>query len=321
MKTKDIKVIPVILGPTSSGKSEIAVKLAKHFDGEIISTDSRQIYKDMNLGTGKVEGEWDNNIYLYKDIPHHLIDFVDPKDDYNVSHFKSDAKQRIIEILQKEKMPILCGGTGFWILSLIDDLEFPGVAPNQELRKKLEEKSNEALLELLKKLDPERADSIDSKNKIRIIRAIEIASQLGKVPKMEMFPAEKSTFNFESQKIPFLQIGIDWPIEKLSEKIKTRLNDRFQAGMIEEIKMLQDKYDISLEKIQSFGLAYHWIPEFMKGNISEKELQEKVYFAERNYAKRQKTWFKRDKRIIWENDFEKIKDLVSAPIKFPNKFK
>ncbi len=309
-----MKKIPVILGPTSSGKSEIAVKLAKHFNGEIISTDSRQIYKDMNLGTGKVKGEWinknDEKIYSYKNTPHHLIDFVSPKDDYNVSHFKKDAKKKITEILQRKRMPILCGGTGFWILSLIDNLNFPKVEPDLTLRKELERKSNEELLELLEKLDPERAKTVDSKNKIRLIRAIEIAKKLGKVPKVEMFPEKTPIFEFENEKVPFIQIGIDWPIKKLSEKIKDRLDDRFQAGMIEEIKMLQEKYQISLEKIQSFGLAYHWIPEFIKGNISEKELREKVYFAERGYAKRQKTWFKRDERIIWKNDTKKIIKLI-----------
>jgi tRNA dimethylallyltransferase len=268
----------------------------------------------MDLGTGKVEGRWiregDKKIYLHENIPHHLIDFISPKDDYNVSHFKKDAKKKITEILQREKMPILCGGTGFWILSLIDNLNLPEVKPNQKLRNELEKKSNEELLEELQNIDLERADSVDSKNKIRLIRAIEIAKKLGKVPKVEMFPKKSPFFEFENQEIPFIQIGINWPIEKLSEKIKNRLDDRFQAGMIEEIKMLQKKYQISLEKIQSFGLAYHWIPEFIKGNISKKELQEKVYFAERGYAKRQKTWFKRDKRIIWENDIEKIIELI-----------
>ncbi len=314
MSNKNINIIPVILGPTSSGKSEIAIELARKFNGEIISTDSRQIYKDMNLGTGKVEGDWiekDNKkIFIYKNIPHYLIDFVDPRDEYNVSHFKKDAQKIIAEILSRDKMPILCGGTGFWILSLIDNISFPEVKPNQELRKNLEKKSNEELLKELKEIDHERSQTVDSKNKIRLIRAIEIANQLGKVPKVEMFSEENPTFKFEDQKIPFIQIGIDWPIEKLSEKIKNRLDDRFQAGMIEEIEMLQEKYQIDLEKIQSFGLAYYWIPEFIKKNISEQELREKVYSAERNYAKRQKTWFKKDQRILWENETKKIVKII-----------
>lgn len=314
MSNKNINIIPVILGPTSSGKSEIAVELAKTFDGEIISTDSRQIYKDMNLGTGKVEGEWikknNKKIFIYKDIPHHLIDFVDPRDEYNVSHFKKDAQKIIAEILSRDKMPILCGGTGFWILSLIDDLNLPEVKPDKELREKLEKKSNEDLFEELKKIDPERAQTVDAKNKIRLIRAIEIASQLGSVPKIKMFSEKKPFFEFENKKNPFIQIGIDWPIEKLAEKIKNRLDGRFQAGMIKEIEMLQEKYQLDLDKIQSFGLAYYWIPEFIKKNISEEELREKVFFAERNYAKRQKTWFKKDKRILWENDIEKIIKII-----------
>ena len=172
------KKIPVILGPTSSGKSEIAVKIAKYFDGEIISTDSRQIYKDMNLGTGKVEGKWNNNVYLYKNIPHHLIDFINPKTNYNVSHFKKDAKEKITEILERKKIPVLCGGTGFWILSIIDNLDFPQVKPDKDLRKALEKKSNEELLKYLERLDHKRAKNVDSNNKIRLVRAIEIAEKI-----------------------------------------------------------------------------------------------------------------------------------------------
>jgi tRNA dimethylallyltransferase len=245
--TKDKKVI-VILGPTSSGKSSLAVKIAQEFNGEIISVDSRQIFKDMDLGTGKVDGQWRGNTYVYKNIPHHLIDFVGPEDDYNVSHFKRDCEKKILETIKKGKIPILCGGTGFWIQAMVDGVIFPQVKPNLELRKKLKNKSPEFLLEKLKKIDPKRAETVDKKNPARLIRAIEIAEKIGQTPEIKIdYTSNTRTIN--NQKFEFLQIGIPIKINKLEEKIKIRLKERFKAGMLEEIKELFKKYQLSSEKI------------------------------------------------------------------------
>ncbi len=342
------KVI-IILGPTSSGKSDLAVNLAKQINGEIISVDSRQIYKDMNLGTGKVEGEWgkasynERNIYplckggqnsrnenfggfssekvfFYKNIPHHLIDFQDPRthssetEKYTVIHFRQDCLKLIKKISNRGKVPILCGGTGFWISALVDNVEFPKVKPNEKLRLKLEKQSSKELFKQLQKQDPQRAERIDSQNKYRLVRALEICAQLGTVPKAKANPPKN---------LDFLQIGLDWPVEKLAEKIKKRLASRWTDGMIEEIKNLKEKYQMSWEEIQAFGLAYYWIPLYLQSKLtdsqgsiiqdSEKardELLDRVYFAEKNYAKRQRTWFKRDQRIIWENDLKEILKLT-----------
>jgi len=286
-----MKKILVILGPTSSGKSDIAVKLAKKFDGEIISADSRQVFRGMDIGTGKIEPRETKN------IPHHMIDIVSPRTDYNVAKFKRHAGKIINDILRRGKLPIVCGGTGFWIKAIVDDVNFPEVKPNWTLRKKLEKYSTEKLFAMLKKLDPQRAKTIDAKNKVRLIRAIEICKTIKKVPSV--------ICDFGSKKHEFLQIGIRMPKEKLYTNIEKRVLARFRKGMTQEVKRLHTE-GLSWRKIQSFGLAYFWIPLFLQGRISKEELTEKVTQAEKNYAKRQTTWFKRDKRIKWLGNYKEI---------------
>jgi len=344
------KVI-VILGPTSSGKSGIAVELAREFNGEIISVDSRQIFKEMDLGTGKIDGEWNNSekppqspfekeggsvqkvlnklksskqissllkgrikegfrdFYLYKNIPHHLIDFVEPDGDYNVSHFKKDCEKKILEISEQGKVPILCGGTGFWIQAVADDVELPQIKPNKKLREKLATNTPKELFEMLEKIDPERASTIDKKNPPRLIRAIEIAKEIGKVPKIETFK-KSSQRKIKEKSFIFLQIGISVSKDKLFEKIKLRLKKRFQAGMVEEILDLYEKYDLPPDKIQNLGIAYSLIPLYQKGELTRKELFEKIVQAEIKYAKRQMTWFKKDPRIFWINEKNQAKNKI-----------
>ena len=180
--------IIVILGPTASGKSEVAIRLAKKFNGEIISADSRQIYCDMNVGTGKINGQWSKvkgqRLFISEGIPHYMIDTVNPKTDYNVSKFKKEADKIIADIFRRGKLPIICGGTGFWIKAIVDNISFPEVRPDKELRKALEALGADKLFKILQKLDPERAKTIDKNNKVRLIRAIEIVKTLGKVPEL-----------------------------------------------------------------------------------------------------------------------------------------
>ena len=310
MKLTGKNKVIIILGPTSSGKSSLAVKLAKEFNGEIISVDSRQVFREMNLGTGKVEGVWKDGVYIYKNIPHYLIDFVEPEEEYNVSHFKRDCEEKIIEISEKGKTPILCGGTGFWIQAIVDDVEFPEIKPDLKLRKELKEKSLEELQKMIFELDSERAATVDKKNKVRLIRAIEIAKKVGKVPKIETFKKE-SAREIEGKEFEFLQIGIPVDKNKLLEKIKTRLEERFKDGMVEEISNLYQKHNLTPEKIQNLGIAYSLVPLFKKGELTREELFEKIVLAEKKYAKRQMTWFQKDPRIKWENNYEKIRELVA----------
>jgi tRNA dimethylallyltransferase len=298
--------IIVILGPTSSGKSDVAIKLAKKFNGEIISADSRQIYRGLDIGTGKIHGAWNikHKTFISKQILHYLIDIVNPNGNYNVSHFKKDAQILIADILKRGKLPIICGGTGFWIKAVVDNVNFPEVKPNWMLRNKLNNKSPEKLFKMLEKLDPERAKTIDQFNKVRLIRAIEICKAIGKVPTP---PSTPSPYQGEGWgEVDFLQIGISLPKEKLYSNIKKRLQKRFKSGMIEEVVKLK-KSGLSWKKIQSFGLGYFWIPQYLKGNIkNKKELFEKIYQVEKDYAKRQMTWFKKDQRIKWLKNHQEI---------------
>lgn len=283
--------IVVILGPTSSGKSDIAIKLAQKFDGEIISADSRQIYRGMDIGTGKV------NKAEQRLAKHWMLDIVSPKTDYSAAKFKKKVDKIIRDILDRGKLPIICGGTGFWIRSVVDNIAYPKVKPDPKLRRVLSKKSAEELFKMLRKLDSERAKNIDAKNKVRIVRAIEICKAIGKVP------AVKSQTT--GARYDFLQIGIKLSKEKLHENIRKRLEKRFKAGMIKEVEELK-KQGLSFKKIQSFGLGYFWIPLYLRGEISKEDLFEKIYLAEKDYAKRQMTWFKCDKNIIWLSNLREI---------------
>jgi tRNA dimethylallyltransferase len=310
--SKVAQKILIILGPTSSGKSDIAIKLAKKFNGEIISADSRQVYRGMNVGTGKVErdqrsreipsiveGSRIHNIYFSKGIPHYMIDIVSPRADYNVAKFKKQAEKIISDILRRGKLPIICGGTGFWISAIVDDINFPKVKPDWKLRKKLKKHSAEKLFKILQKLDFERAETIDSKNKVRLIRAIEICKAIKKVPLIN------TRYQIPDTRYEILQIGLKLPREQLCKKIEKRVKARFRQGMITEVKKLHGQ-GLSWKKIKSFGLAYFWIPLYLQNKLSKKELIEKVTNAEKNYAKRQMTWFCRDSRIKWLKSYPQI---------------
>ena len=310
----------VILGPTASGKSAAAIGLAKKFNGEIISADSRQVFRGMDIGTGKVDGSWDagNGALVSEGVPHYAIDITDPNEDFNVTDFKKYAYRKIEEILSRGKLPIICGGTGFWISAVVDDLDFPEVAPDWKLREKLGQKSATELLSELKRIDPERAGSVDPHNKFRLIRAIEICQALGSVPKPK-------TQNLKPSPYEFLQIGIKTEKENLHLKIKKRLDERFELGMINEVKRLHLD-GVSWERLEGFGLEYRRIAEYLQGKIPLESgmsakggcasgAKEKLYFDIVHYAKRQMTWFQKDKRIIWLKEYEEIENAVSDFIK------
>jgi tRNA dimethylallyltransferase len=315
--------ILVILGPTSSGKSDIAIKLAKKFGGEIISADSRQIFRGMDVGTGKISGKLlgirprrffrgriPKKIFMSQGVPHYMIDIVSPRTDFNVSKFKKQTERIIEDILRRGKLPVICGGTGFWIKAVVDNVNFPQVKPDWKLRERLEKYSADKLFAMLKKIDPERAKTIDAKNPVRLIRAIEICKAIKHVPKI---PDTK--YQTQNTRYRFLQIGIKLTKEKLYQNIEKRVLTRFKQGMIKEIENLHAETKLSWKKIQSFGLAYFWIPLYLQNRISEPELFEKVIQAEKNYAKRQITWFKRDKRIRWLENYKEIEKSTRSFLK------
>lgn len=283
MKKIPPQKIIVVVGPTSSGKSDLAVILAKKLNGEIISADSRQVYKGMNIGTGKITKK------EMCSVPHHLLDIANPKRKYSVARYKQEAEKIIKDIAHRGKIPILCGGTGFYIKAIVDGVVFPKVKSNQILRKKLGKLSAEELFLKLKKLDKRRAKKIDPNNPRRLIRAIEIATELGSVPHLETWPPSK--YNI-------LQIGIKTTDDILKERIYKRLLARLRRGMIAEVKRLHTE-GISWRRMEELGLEYKYLAWHLQGKLSKKEMVEQLNTAIWQYSKRQKTWFKRDERIKW----------------------
>jgi tRNA dimethylallyltransferase len=308
----------VILGPTASGKSELAVKIAKKFNGEIISADSRQIYKGMDIGTGKITKR------EMRGIPHYLLDVVSPKKRFTVVQYRKLALEAIDKIFKKgrnshgsvriprgraergrglgyshAKIPILCGGTGFYIQAVVDGIIIPEVPPDWKLRKKLEKKSVEELYKILKKLDPKRAKTIETKNPRRLIRAIEIVKKIGRVPILKKKPLP----------YPVLMIGIKREKEELRKLIKKRFLDWLKKGLIKEVENLK-KSGLSWKKIEDFGIHYRVIAQYLQNKLSYQEMVENSLKELQNYAKRQMTWFKRDKRIIWVKNQKEVEELV-----------
>ncbi|OGD69113.1 tRNA (adenosine(37)-N6)-dimethylallyltransferase MiaA [Candidatus Campbellbacteria bacterium RIFCSPLOWO2_02_FULL_35_11] len=294
--------IIVVLGPTSSGKSDLAVDLARKFDGEIISADSRQVYKGLDIGSGKITKK------EMKNITHYLLDVIDPKKTFTVAQFKKKSDKTIKDILKREKIPIIAGGTGFYIQAVVDNIVLPEVKPNLKLRKELAKKSADELAEILKKLDKRRSGEIDLKNPRRLIRAIEIATALGNVPKL---PEARPLAEYE-----VLQIGIKTDDEVLKERIAKRFEKRVKAGIVKEAEELH-KEGLSWKRMNEIGLAHKYIALYLQGKIKKQEMIENSVKEEWRYAKRQKTWFKRDKRILWFSLDEK-ENIFKETEKFLN---
>jgi tRNA dimethylallyltransferase len=289
--------ILVILGPTATGKSDLAVEIALKFNGEIISADSRQVYKGMDLGTGKITKK------EMRGVPHYMIDIVNPSSVYNVAKYKAKAEKIISNIINRGKLPIICGGTGFYIDSVVKNISLPDVPPNQELRRKLEKETCEKLMKLLGKLDPRISKTIDSKNKVKIIRAIEIAKKLGKVPVIK----SESIYNA-------IQVGLIAPDKILKERIKTRLAKRIDLGMLKEGKRLH-KQGLSWKRMESLGLEYRYMARYLSGKISLLQMTDELNSKIWQFARRQKTWFKRNKDIRWYKVSGKTNQKIISYIK------
>lgn len=284
--------ILVIVGPTASGKSELAVSLAKKYNGEVLSADSRQIYRFLDAGTGKVKGKFRSTprgeLYMYKSVPHYGIDIADPKRQYSVAQFQRYSKRVIADMLKRGKLPIICGGTAHWVDAVVNQQKFPAVKPNPMLRKKLEKLSAEKLFTKLAKLDARRAAKIDRHNKRRLVRALEIIDATGKaVPQVIEHSPYQATW-----------LGIKTNPDELRKKIGERLNKRIRQGLLKEVKGLRD-YGLSWQRLWNLGLEYRWCAEYLKGALSKEEALEKLETEINKYAKRQMTWWKRNKKIEW----------------------
>ena len=281
--------ILVVLGPTATGKSDLAVKLALKYNGEIISADSRQVYKGMDLGTGKITKE------EMCGVPHFLLDVASPRKQFSVNEFQKLAEKKIREIIKRGHLPIICGGTGFYIDTLVRGLHFPEVNTNKKLRLILEKQTAEKLFTTLKNIDPARARNIDPHNKVRLVRAIEIAKSLGSVPKIQ-------SDNLYSP----IYIGLDLTDSALRERISIRLKRRMKAGMLKEIQKLH-KNNVSWKRLEKFGLEYRNCALFLQGKITRDEMIQNLESEIWQYAKRQRTWFKRNKDIKWFDASRKFK--------------
>ncbi len=294
--------ILVIVGPTASGKSALAVDLALRLNGEIISADSRQVYRGLDIGSGKITEE------EMKGVPHHLLDIIDPNETYTGANFVQDANIAILDILKHGKLPIITGGTFFYIELLRGISKSAPVAPNFLLRAELEKFSNEDLFQKLQTLDQDRANNIDKHNRHRLIRSLEIIEALGKVPVIQ---TNDSPYDWKI-------IGIDIEKELLHERIKARLEERLKHGMIEEVEELL-KSGITPERLISYGLEYRYLTEYLIGKISYEQMFVEILNKSKQFAKRQLTWLKRDKTIIWKKFPVNIEELETEAKDFLSK--
>ena len=265
----------VILGPTATGKSDLAVDLALKFDGEVVSADSRQVYRGMDIGTGKITHD------EMKGVPHRLLNVVQPTENFSVATYQELAKAAVEDIHSRGKLPILVGGTGLYIKAITQNSALPKVPPNYELREELETWDTEDMAVELERLDPRRAESIDKQNRRRLVRAIEIARAIGEVPEL-----------IESSVYDTLYIGLQMHGPALQERIHARLIARFDAGMIDEIQRLHGA-GVSWKKLESFGLEYKYVALFLQKTLTHEQMVMKLENEIWQYAKRQMTWFKK----------------------------
>ena len=304
MNTKP-KVI-VICGPTASGKTSLSVELAKKCNGEIISADSMQIYKEMNIGTAKVTPE------EMQGIKHYMIDIVSPTERYSVAEFKVQAEKAIEEILKKGKTPIIAGGTGLYVNSLIYNIQYNDIKIDEEYRKYLEERVEKEGLQSLygeaKKIDFEAMKSISQNDKKRILRVLEMYHQTGKT-KTEL---EKESRK-EEVKYDYKVYAINWEREELYKRINKRVDIMIEQGLIEEVENLLKKYNKFPTAMQ--GLGYKEVVEYLDKKITKEEMIEKIKMETRRYAKRQITWFKKIKNVKWIQGNETISNNINLILK------
>lgn len=283
------KVI-VICGPTASGKTALSIELAKKINGEIISSDSMQIYKNMDIGTAKPSKE------EMQGIKHYLLDFVDPDQRYSVAEFKKDAENAIEKILKKGKTPIVVGGTGLYVDSLIYGIEYQDIQLDEKYRQELENRAKEEGLQTLyeeaKKIDPQAIKKISVNDQKRILRILEIYKATGKNKTEQEVESRKNGVKYD-----YKVFAINMEREILYERINRRVDIMIEQGLIQEVEELLKKYKEFPTAMQ--GLGYKEVAQYLQGEMTKEEMIEKLKMETRRYAKRQITWFKKNKQTIW----------------------
>jgi tRNA dimethylallyltransferase len=291
----------VVVGPTASGKTALAVEIARAVGGEVVSCDSRQVYVGLDIGTGKVTKR------EARGVPHHLIDVADPSRAFSVARFERLALRAVRGILKRGKVPVLCGGTGQYVDAVVYGDTFPAVPQNPKLRRDLAQLSTEEMFARLVALDPERAAAIDPRNRHRLERAIEIATALGKVPAL---PPRAARFDV-------LWVGVSLPKDELHARIEKRLDARLRGGMVAEAKRLRDT-GLSWRRFDKLGLEYRWLGRYLRGETSRQTMRDELLADIKRYAKRQATWFKRNASIAWHRP-SKAREAIAAAEEFLKK--
>ena len=286
----------VICGPTSSGKSSLAMKLAPLFRGEIIIADSRQVYRGLDIGTSKPTPE------EQEQVPHHLVDIKNPDEVFSVGEYKKLATQAIKDIHGRDKLPFLVGGTGLYIDAVAGGLDIPPVPPDKKLRTKLEKLDTKELFNQLEELDPQFAQEVDEQNKRRLVRALEVIKKTG----------QKFSDQRKRKPVPYqvLYLAIAWPREKLYQRIDTTVDQMIDEGLIDEIKQLLAR-GISYERLQDLGLEYRYISQAVTGQLPQDEAFQQLKYKSHQFAKRQLSWFRQNKKIHWLACASKLKPVVS----------
>lgn len=301
--------IVVITGPTATGKTHLAVQLAAEFNGEIISVDSRQVYRYLDIGTGKDLAEYCIN---GQNIKHHLIDIVEPEEEFNLKEFCSNVWKSVNQIETENKLPIFCGGSTMYLDALLNQYTLPGGQPDIKQRHFLTGKSLEELQLELKKISPEAYDRFkDKNNRTRLLRAIEINNSAGITTRLNKTPIREARY---------LIIGTYLTRAEVHRRIEERLNDRFNAGMLDEIAELHHR-GLSWERLEFLGLEYRYIAQHLQGKIGYEEMRLQLLYKIRQFAKRQDIWFRKMERegkiIYWiKND----KDILLSSIKLIRSF-
>jgi tRNA dimethylallyltransferase len=286
-----------VIGPTASGKSDLAVRLAKKFNGEIISADSRQVYRGMNIGSGKVTRK------EMAGIPHHLLNVASPRTNFGAGLFQKKARLAVAKIQRKGKLPILAGGTGFFVDALLLGTVLPPVKPNWSMRKKLDAKSPEELFKMIEKRDPVTAHRIDRHNPRRLIRALEI-----------ILVTQKPIQRISYDPMPgALIIGLNIPEKRLKKLIAARLDARLKKGLVAETARLKNS-GLSWKRLEGFGLEYRYTALYLQKKITRREMIDSIKKESVKYAKRQMAWFKKYRGARWIKKSGEADKLVSAYI-------